>query len=106
MNIVFTGTAYDRKGTQILRADLASHAEDLGYTVQRSVQKSTQMLVASRVDTVKARKAEQAGIEVIDYPTFLEGYLYVDTIPASGSKPERYVDLSGEPAPGIYGEQL
>lgn len=71
MNVVFTGTAYNGTAQRVMREDLARAAEAAGYVVQRSVQNSTHLLVASRADTVKANKAKEKGLLVVTYPQFI-----------------------------------
>jgi Fe-S oxidoreductase len=70
--VVFTGPAYDAADNPILRADLKKVAQKAGYTVLDHFCCGTQLLVASRLDTVKARKAAEQNIEVISYPEFLD----------------------------------
>lgn len=69
-NVVLTGTGYREDGVAILRADIIRQAETRDFHVQTSVQASTELLVASRTDTTKARKAQEKGIEVISYQEF------------------------------------
>lgn len=70
-NIVFTGAAIDKSGITITRDTLIVACNKFGYNVQKSVQRSTNLLVASRADTVKAGKAGAMGIAVMTYPEFL-----------------------------------
>lgn len=95
-NVVFTGPAVDAQQKLILRADLIAQATALGWNVQKSVQGTTEMLVASRFDTVKAAKAKARGLIVVTYPEFLAG---IGDVPASGAMPDRNVDrLPNRPA--------
>ena len=71
MNIVFTGPGTGLDGAPVTRAALQAAAEARGHTVKASLTLDTEMLVASRTDTVKARKAAQRGVLVVDYPTFV-----------------------------------
>lgn len=75
MKVVFTGPAVDSSGKAILRANLAAACQEVGMEVQRSVRKNTEVLVASRTDTVKARKAKERGLPVMTYPQFIATYL-------------------------------
>lgn len=84
INVVFTGPASDAENSPILRADLTAAAVEAGMTVQRAVRADTHMLVASRVDTVKAREAAHRGLVVVSYPTFL-AMLGRETIPQQGA---------------------
>ena len=71
MNIVFTGPGTGLDGAPVTRAALKTAAEAKGHTVRASLTLDTEMLVASRTDTVKACKAAQRGVLVVDYPTFV-----------------------------------
>lgn len=87
--VVFTGPAEDAKGRLILRADLIASAVARGWTVQKSVQRTTELLVASRTDTVKARKAKQQGVIVVSYPDFLA---HLGQVVPTGAKPDWNTD--------------
>ena len=92
MNIVFTGPAIDGNGNSILRASLSYACIQKGnLMIQSSIRKDTDILVASRVDTVKAAKASQAGIAVFSYPEFINRFLRGVTIATSGVA-NKYVD--------------
>ena len=52
------------------RAPAAELAAKAGHTVLPNTGHGVELLVASRIDTVKARKAAERGIPVVDYPTF------------------------------------
>jgi NAD-dependent DNA ligase len=71
LNIVFTGPAHNAKGKLVLRADLIVAARKAGFVVQSAVGASTELLVASRTDTRKARAAKARGIKMTTYPEFL-----------------------------------
>lgn len=71
VNVVFTGPA-TYQGMPIVRADLISYVAQNGYRVQSSVRPTTDMLVASRCETVKARAAYERGITVLTYGDFLD----------------------------------
>lgn len=71
LNVVFTGPAQDEAGNSVLRDDLKKLALEKGYVIQGSVQRTTQILVASRTDTVKARAALAKGLLVVTYPQFI-----------------------------------
>lgn len=90
INVVFTGPAVDSTGSMILRDNLIK-ACGSQFEVQRAVSPSTQLLVASRTDTVKAAKAKARGIEVIGYPEFIAAYLPGVALERSGS-PHPWVD--------------
>lgn len=74
MNIVFTGAA-TFKGERVMRDDLKRMAAQRGFTVQSMVSASTDILVASRDDTRKARAAVALGVKVLTYPGFCKCYL-------------------------------
>ena len=70
--VVFTGPAVDSQGRSITRANLVKACEGTGtIIVQSSVRGDTDLLVASRTDTVKAKKAAASGLPVLTYPEFL-----------------------------------
>jgi hypothetical protein len=97
MHVVLTGPATTRDGKAVLRGDLAALARTQGHTIQTVVNARTEILVASRADTVKARAARNTGIKVVDYPTFiasLGGY-----VPAQGALFDKFVDGPEAPAP-------
>jgi hypothetical protein len=72
--VCFTGPAIDRAGDPILRDVLTRTVARMGMTVHTTMTSATQLLVASRTDTVKAQKAASRGIPVLTYPTFLEQF--------------------------------
>jgi hypothetical protein len=88
-NVVLTGPAHDAMGQPILRADLIEAAQAAGHA---SMQHGVELLVASRTDTVKALKAAQGGIPVVDYPTFLAGLAKPPTAGKSRYKPDIWAD--------------
>jgi hypothetical protein len=76
MGVVFTGPAVDNAGRSITRAALTSAcAKAGGFEVQPSIRVSTHLLVASRKDTVKAKRAAERGLPVLTYPEFINHYL-------------------------------
>ena len=92
MNVVFTGPAFDSKGTSIVRADLTAACKKRGgWSVQSRVDQTTQLLVASRIDTVKASSAANRGIAIMTYPEFITTFLQDVAIPCNGAS-NKYVD--------------
>jgi len=75
MNVVFTGPA--AFGNQVVyRRVLEEACEKRGnIRVQKSVNADTNFLVASRIDTVKAQRAVESGIAVLDYEDFIGKFL-------------------------------
>ena len=71
MYVVFTGAAHDAEGHPILRADLKKAAQQIGFRVLDNWTPAAQLLVASRIDTVKAKHAAERRIPVLTYPEFL-----------------------------------
>jgi len=105
LSVCFTGPAHNAAGMAILRADLIVAAQNCGYQVQSQMSATTQLLVASRDDTVKAAKAAERGIEVITYPEFLGRMAMLtltSSIPATESKHEP--DVWVDPAPEDMGK--
>lgn len=97
MRVVFTGPATGLVGERILREDLTEWANDAGHVVMAKIDKTVDLLVASRGDTVKAKTAEKLGVKVIPYYEFV-GMLQqagVQMIPAA-TKPDLWVDLPME----------
>lgn len=70
--IVFTGQAMDAEGNVILRADLIEAAQAIGLTVYKNWEPGVDILVASRDDTMKAKRAQKSGTPVWSYPRFIE----------------------------------
>jgi hypothetical protein len=92
MNVVFTGPAFNTAGASIVRADLTyACIQRGGIVVQPRVDAATDLLVASRIDTVKASKAADKGITIMTYPEFTATFLLGVTIPKNGTA-NRYVD--------------
>jgi NAD-dependent DNA ligase len=91
MNIVFTGPGTGLDGEPITRAELKAAAEAHGHTVKASVTLDTEILVASRTDTVKAHKAAARGIIVVDYPTFVAECLDGE-VERSNARTDPYID--------------
>ena len=107
MNVAFTGPAFDTDGASIVRADLAyACIQRGGIVVQPRVDAATNLLVASRIDTVKASKAADKGITIMTYPEFIATFLPGVAIPRNGTA-NRYVDAfravkaSFHPAPEV-----
>lgn len=74
MNIVFTGGA-TYKGGRVIRDELIAAVTAQGHSVQSMVSTNTDILVASRDDTRKARKAQALGVKVLTYPGFIRHHL-------------------------------
>ena len=91
MNVVFTGPAFDSLGQSVARSNLISACKAVGYVVQSSVRGDTDLLVASRTDTVKAKTAEGQGKKVMTYPEFIGQFLSGIEIPTEG-RPVKYTD--------------
>ena len=91
MNIVFTGPGSGLHHEPITRAELKAAAEAMGHTVRQSVTLDTEMLVASRTDTIKAQKAMARGITVVDYQTFVAECLDGE-VERSNAQPDLFVD--------------
>lgn len=100
IEVVFTGAAATRQGVGIVRADLISHCEKNGYVVAKRVSGSTKVLVASRSDTVKARKAAELGVMVMTYGAFLDQF--GGDVPRSGAVADPWTD-KGVPMPDAAG---
>ena len=93
LKVVFTGPAIDSNGCSILRHNLTTAAHSTGnLLVQASFSKDTDILVASRTDTQKAKKASERGILTRTYPQFLKQYLRGVLI-ETGGVPSKYTDL-------------
>jgi hypothetical protein len=91
-SVVFTGQAIDAQGNFVLRADLASAAKKAGWTVWDQMHYTTDLLVASRLDTVKAKKAISYGVAVKTYPDFIASLGEVPTADQSQAKANAYTD--------------
>ena len=92
MNVVFTGPAFDGEGNSVLRTALTYACIVKGnLTVQDRIQADTDMLVASRTDTVKALNAAKRGIAVLGYPEFINNFLRGIELP-KGGKANKYTD--------------
>lgn len=70
MYIVFTGRCPGGTG-RISRTDLFRLCRHIGHTPQSAIDSRTQLLVASRYDTAKARSARDRGIGIMTYNVFL-----------------------------------
>lgn len=82
--VVFTGPAVDGSGNTVVRAALAAACAQKSIEVQASVRPNTDILVASRLDTLKAKRAASTGMKVIGYPEFINQYLCGVCVPVSG----------------------
>ena len=91
MNVVFTGPAFDGAGQAIIRANLIAACQKTGLFVQPAVKATTDLLVASRKDTVKAETAAERGVKVLTYPEFISTFLTEVEIMAGG-KPDKWCD--------------
>lgn len=92
INAVFTGPAYDRTGNAIIRDNLiAARLKTGAITVAPRISCSTDVLVASLKDTVKAKAAAARGIPVLAYLEFIQSHLNLTKVPA-GAKPSAYTD--------------
>lgn len=93
LNVVFTGPAFDNGGHSVVRADLIQACKATGkFVVQSSVRVDTDLLVASRTDTVKAKSAAEKGLQVLSYPQFIRSFLSTVDLKL-GAKPNRFTDL-------------
>lgn len=91
MKVVLTGPAIDGCGKPILRANLIEACRKAGIEVQSRVGADTNLLVASRSDTVKAKAAASRGVPVITYPQFVAAYLRGIEI-KEGGRPNPFTD--------------
>ena len=112
MMVVFTGPAsIDDDGVRrwVLREELEAACAKKGITVQKSLSKNTNLVVASRTDTQKYLKAIERGIPVMSYWYFIQTYLGGEVPPMEDAEPG-WVDHMPEhigPAPGIpWGNEL
>jgi len=86
VNVVFTGPAFDASGNTVVRSDLIAACSVRGnLSVQKAVRPDTDVLVASRYDTTKARAARQRGIAVLGYDEFIENFLKGVPLKLSGN---------------------
>lgn len=95
LNVVFTGPAVDSAGSLILRDNLIKACKRK-MIVEKSVTQQTNLLVASRTDTVKAKKAAARGVDVMGYPEFFARYLDGVCIETAG-KASPWVDKMTDP---------
>lgn len=85
VSVVFTGPAIDNAGRSITRQALENACMVVGNIgVQPAIRADTEVLVASRKDTVKARRAAERGLPVLTYPEFINHYLDGVEIEAGG----------------------
>lgn len=93
MKVVFTGPAFDNTGHSIVREDLIAACAGTGkFQVQASVRKDTELVVASRTDTVKAKAASARGLTVLTYPQFINRFLAGVEL-NRGSRPNKFTDV-------------
>lgn len=93
LNVVFTGPAFDCQGRSVSRDNLIAACSAKGSIhVQKAVRPDTNVLVASRADTVKARAAADRGIAVLEYGDFIANFLKGVPI-VVGVAPHAYVDV-------------
>jgi hypothetical protein len=95
LNVVFTGPAFDTNGQSIIRANLIAACQKTGLFVQPAVKATTDVLVASRKDTVKAKTDKERGLKVLTYPEFISKFLAEVEI-MSGGKPDKWCDAIAE----------
>lgn len=84
MRVCFTGPAIDGSGNALLRADLVDACRELHHDVHSSVRLDTEILVASRTDTTKAKSAQKRGVKVMGYPEFINRVLGGKAIKSTG----------------------
>jgi len=70
MNIVFTGRGLDSYSHPRDRTWWTDLAQGMGHDVQSKVDRTTELLVASRDNTTKALAAKARGIKVMTYYEF------------------------------------
>ena len=97
LNVVFTGPASNKAGKALVRANLIAACHTTGrLAVQEDVKADTDLVVASRADTVKARAAAARGLKVVSYQAFLAEHLVNVAIPTDGAW-SWFTDASSEP---------
>ncbi len=90
LNVVLTGPAIDGEGNSILRANLVKACNAEGtINIQSKVDRHTDVLVASRLDTVKALAAHSRGVLILTYPEFVNRHLG-GVVVAKEGKPNGY----------------
>ncbi len=94
LNIVLTGTATDELGQPVVRADLEAACKQAGFTVRKEFPKGTPYtLVASRLDTVKAKKALAVGVMPWSYKDLLATLKQMGAeLKKTGAAPDPWVD--------------
>ncbi len=98
LNVVFTGPAILEDGRLIPRSNLVAACKQFGaIQVQPRVRGDTDLLVASRTDTVKAKSAAASGIMVLSYQTFVDRHLCGACLPEDGEV-DRFTDSVWNPA--------
>lgn len=99
LNVVFTGPAFGVDGQSIIRRNLVAACEGTGVIrVMQSVGTTTDLLVASRKDTSKARNALKNDLPVMTYSEFILQYLVGVSIPDVGT-PDKYTDAAKPTGP-------
>ena len=97
LNLVFTGAASNKAGKALVRGNLIAACRNTGrLAVQEGVKADTDLVVASRADTVKARAAAARGLKVVSYQAFLAEHLLNVAIPTDGAW-SWFTDASSEP---------
>lgn len=92
LNVVFTGPAVMNDGKIVTRRELTQACVACGITIQSSVRKDTNFLVASREDTVKAQNAAMRGLAVMPYESFIASFLSGVELTGAG-KPDPFTDV-------------
>jgi len=96
LNVVFTGPATDSSNRPVIRRDLVAAVEAKGFTVQGSIRTSTTILVASRIDTVKAKSARDRKLTVTTYAAFIDAVLGGEVPKCEATAPNKYTDHAAE----------
>lgn len=106
MRVVLTGPARDAQGNPVLRADLVEKAKAAGLFVQTEFGPDTQLVVASRFDTLKAQGAAKAGIPMVGYAEFIQLLGGVPQAAKSRHTPSKWVDTHPLPKPPTKGPKV
>jgi hypothetical protein len=76
LKVCFTGPGYTADGQAVVRSALSQACINAGVAMIRpKVEVDTDILVASRTDTVKAKNAALIGVTVMTYPEFISQFL-------------------------------
>jgi hypothetical protein len=97
--VVLTGPCVLSDGTRFLRETLSQAASKVGYLVPKGYDARCVIVVASRDDTVKARKAAAEGKLVISYDGFVHMLRQMGADPSEwtcGAKEDPFVDKAPE----------